>query len=235
MSGNQVVSREEWLKARKEHLAEEKEFTRQRDKLSQARRELPWVKVDDNYVFDCPSGSQSLSELFDGKSQLIVQHFMYGPDWSEGCPSCSFWADGFDGFIVHLAQRDVTMIAVSSATVDTLEAYKSRMGWSFKWVSSLGNSFNQDYGVTFTEEEQAAGPVNYNYQMRSFPSSEAPGISVFFKNGEGEIFHTYSCYSRGLDMMNAAYHYLDLVPKGRDEEALPYGMAWLKRHDQYDR
>jgi len=234
MSGHKVVSREAWLAARKEHLAQEKAFTRQRDELSQARRDLPWVKVEEDYVFDSLDGPQSLGALFGDKSQLIVQHFMYGPDWEEGCPSCSFWADGFDGFVVHLAHRDVTMIAVSRAPVPVLEAYKKRMGWHFDWVSSLGNNFNQDYGVTFSEEEIAAGQVNYNYKMRSFPVGEAPGISVFYKDETGDIFHTYSCYSRGLDMMNAAYHYLDLVPKGRDEDDDPYGMAWLKRHDQYE-
>lgn len=234
MQQHKVVSKEEWLEARKAHLKAEKEFTRLRDRLSAERRELPWVKVEKDYVFDGPKGKETLADLFDGRSQLLVQHFMYGPDWDEGCPSCSFWADSFDGFVVHLAHRDVTMVAVSRAPLDRLEAYKKRMGWRFKWVSSLGTDFNRDFDVSFTPEEMQKGEMFYNYEMRGFPSEEAPGVSVFFKDDAGDIFHTYSCYARGLDMLNGAYHYLDLVPKGRDEADLPYGMAWLRRHDQYD-
>ena len=229
-----IVSKEEWLRARKEHLVREKEFTRRRDQLSRERRELPWVKVETRYVFDGPGGKETLADLFDGRSQLVIQHFMFGPDWEEGCPSCSFWADSFDGFIVHLAHRDVTMVAASNASLNKLEAYKKRMGWQFKWVSSLGNDFNRDFNVSFTPEEMEKGELYYNYEMRTFPVEEAPGISVFTKNSDDEIFHTYSCYARGLDMLNGAYHYLDLVPKGRDEDDLPYSMAWLKRHDQYE-
>jgi predicted dithiol-disulfide oxidoreductase (DUF899 family) len=234
MEKHKVVSSEEWLTARKEHLAKEKEFTRLRDQLSKERRELPWVKVEKAYVFDGPDGKESLADLFDGKSQLIVYHFMYGPDWDEGCPSCSFWADNFNGIVVHLNHRDINLVAVSRAPLDKLETYRKRMGWSFKWVSSYGNDFNWDYNVSFTPEEMEKERMYYNYKMMSFPSDEGPGISVFYKNERDEIFHTYSCYQRGLDMLNGAYHYMDLAPKGRDEGHLPYTMAWLRRRDQYE-
>jgi predicted dithiol-disulfide oxidoreductase (DUF899 family) len=233
MPQNRAVSRDEWVDARTQLLAKEKEFTRLRDELSRARRELPWVKIDKEYVFDTSAGPRTLAELFAGRSQLIVYHFMYGPDWSEGCKSCSFWADNFDGIIVHLNHRDVTMIAISRAALDTLQAYRKRMGWRFEWVSSLGNDFNRDFGVTFTPDELAKGEMVYNYRVAKFPSDEAHGISVFYRSDDGEVFHTYSCYSRGLDMLNGAYHYLDLVPKGRDEDGLPYSMAWLRHHDKY--
>jgi predicted dithiol-disulfide oxidoreductase (DUF899 family) len=234
MRNHKVVSREEWLIARKAHLEKEKEFTRLRDQLSAQRRALPWVRVEKQYVFDGPDGRESLAKLFDGRSQLIVYHFMFGPEWKEGCPSCSYWADNFNGAVVHLAHRDITMIAVSKARLDTLDAYRKRMGWSFKWVSSFGNDFNRDYGVSFTPEEMSIGEVHYNYRTTKFPSEEAPGISVFCKNPKGDVFHTYSCYSRGLDMLNGAYHLMDLAPKGRDEDGLPWHMAWVRRHDQYD-
>jgi predicted dithiol-disulfide oxidoreductase (DUF899 family) len=233
MQDHQVVSGDEWLQARKELLAKEKQFTRLRDQLSQARRALPWEKVDKEYVFESPTGKQTLADLFDGRSQLIVYHFMYGPDWNEGCPSCSFWADNFNGIDIHLRHRDITMVAVSRAPLKTLDAYKKRMGWSFKWVSSLDTDFNFDFHVSFTPEEMEKGEMNYNYETRKFPSEEGPGISVFCKNEQGDVFHTYSCFSRGLDMLNGAYHYMDLAPKGRDEEDLPYSMAWLSRRDQY--
>ncbi|MDH3442907.1 MAG: DUF899 domain-containing protein [Deltaproteobacteria bacterium] len=234
MGNHKIVSKEEWLVARKEHLAKEKEFTRLRDQLSQERREIPWVKVEKEYFFDGPNGKESLSKLFAGRSQLIVYHFMYGPDWEEGCPSCSFWADNFNGIVIHLNHRDVNLVAVSKAPLDKLEAYKKRMGWSFKWVSSFGSDFNRDYHVSFTPDEMQKAKMFYNFRVGKFPSDEAPGISVFYKNEQGEVFHTYSCYARGLDMLNGAYHYMDLVPKGRDEGALPYSMAWLRRHDQYN-
>jgi predicted dithiol-disulfide oxidoreductase (DUF899 family) len=233
MQDHEVVSGDQWLHARKELLAKEKEFTRLRDQLSQARRALPWQRVDKEYVFETPAGKQTLADLFEGRSQLIVYHFMYGPDWEEGCPSCSFWADNFNGVDVHLKHRDITLIAVSRAPLETLDAYKKRMGWSFKWVSSLGTDFNFDFHVSFTPAEMEKGEMNYNYEMRKFPSDEGPGISVFYKNDQGEVFHTYSCFSRGLDMLNGAYHYMDLAPKGRDEDELPYSMAWLSRRDQY--
>ncbi len=233
MPKNPVVSREEWVAARVQHLAKEKELTRLRDELSRARRALPWVRIDKEYVFDTSAGSRTLADLFAGRTQLIVYHFMYGPDWTDGCKSCSFWADNFDGVIVHLNHRDVTMIAVSRAPLATLLAYRRRMGWHFEWVSSHGNDFNRDFGVSFTPEEMAKGEMVYNFRVGKFPSEEAHGISVFYRSAEGGVFHTYSCYSRGLDMMNGAYHYLDLVPKGRDEAGLPYPMAWLRHHDKY--
>jgi predicted dithiol-disulfide oxidoreductase (DUF899 family) len=234
MQDRKVVSREEWLTARKEHLAKEKEFTRLRDSLSRDRRELPWVKVEKEYLFDGHDGKESLADLFNGCNQLIIYHFMYGPDWKEGCPSCSFWADNFNGVDIHLKHRDISLVAVSRATLGTLNAYKKRMGWSFKWVSSSGSDFNHDYHVSFTPDEMNKDEMYYNYRIGKFPSEEAPGISVFYKDGDGEIFHTYSCYARGLDMLNGAYHYMDLAPKGRDEDDLPYTMAWLRRHDQYE-
>ena len=195
MNNHKVVSKEEWLTARKEHLANEKEFTRLRDQLSRERRELPWVKVDKEYAFEGPNGSESLSDLFDGCSQLVIYHFMYGPDWEEGCPSCSFWADNFNGIDIHLRHRDISLVAVSRAKLDTLDAYRDRMGWSFKWVSSYGSDFNYDYQVSFTADEIEKGEMYYNYAVTKFPADEAPAISVFYKDGDGDIFHTYSCYA----------------------------------------
>jgi predicted dithiol-disulfide oxidoreductase (DUF899 family) len=233
MKTHEVLSSQEWLAARKDLLAEEKEFTRLRDQLSAQRRALPWVRVEKNYLFDGPRGKESLSDLFEDRSQLIVYHFMYGPDWEEGCPSCSFWADNYNGIVVHLNQRDISLVAVSKAPFDKLVRYRERMGWNFKWVSSFVNEFNRDFRVSFSQEEIDSGEVYYNYGPTRFPSTEAPGISVFFKNSRQEIFHTYSCYARGLDMLNGAYHLMDLTPKGRDEDNLPYSMAWLRRHDSY--
>ncbi len=234
MNNHKVVSRDEWLTARKKHLAKEKEFTRLRDQLSQERRELPWVKVEKEYLFDGPNGKETLLDLFEGRSQLIIYHFMYGPEWEEGCPSCSFWADNFNGIGVHLNHRDIALVAVSRARLETLQAYKKRMAWTFKWVSSFGSDFNRDYHVSFTPDEMKKGEMYYNFGITKFPSEEGPGISVFYKNEQGDVFHTYSCYARGLDMLNGAYNYMDLVPKGRDEADLPYTMAWLRRHDQYE-
>ena len=233
MTTHAIVLPKEWLTARKVLLEKEKEFTRLRDQLSEERRELPWVKVEKEYLFDSINGKETLAELFENRSQLIVYHFMYGPDWEEGCPSCSFWADNFNNIIIHLNHRDITMIAVAKARLETLESYKVRMGWSFKWASSFNNDFNRDYQVSFTPEELDKGEVYYNYTKTTFPSEEGPGISVFYKNNDGDIFHTYSCYARGLDLLNGAYHYMDLVPKGRDEDRLEWSMAWLRRHDQY--
>jgi predicted dithiol-disulfide oxidoreductase (DUF899 family) len=230
---HKIVSQREWLAARKALLAKEKEFTKQRDRLSEERRALPWVKIEKSYSFEGPKERQSLSDLFEGRSQLIVYHFMYGPEWGEGCMSCSFWADTFNGAIEHLKARDVTMIAVSRAPYSTLKAFQKRMGWSFKWVSSLGSDFNYDFHVSFTPEEQEKGPVFYNFQKQEFPSDEAPGISVFYKDKAGDIFHTYSTYARGLDAVNGAYQLLDLAPKGRDEAELPWPMAWVKHRDKY--
>jgi predicted dithiol-disulfide oxidoreductase (DUF899 family) len=230
---HQIVSREEWLAARRQHLSEEKEFTRLRDRLSAARRELPWVRVEKDYVFDTPDGKATLAELFDGRSQLMVYHFMFGPGWEQGCPSCSFLSDHIDGANLHLPQRDVTLLAVSRAPLAQIEAFKQRMGWRFRWVSSYGNDFNREYHVSFTPDEMAQGEVYYNYGMTEFPSEEAPGISAFYKDPDGAVFHTYSAYARGLDMLVGAYNYLDLVPKGRDEAALPWTMAWVRHHDRY--
>ncbi len=227
-----VVSRDEWLAARKALLAKEKAFTRQRDELSAERRALPWVEVDKTYLFDGPNGKETLADLFDGRSQLLVYHFMFGPDWQEGCPSCSFWADNYNGIVVHLNHRDVSLAAISRAPPEKLEQYRKRMGWSFKWVSSFDNDFNRDYHVSFTPEEKAT--AYYNYKVGGFSGPEAPGISIFATGPGGAVYHTYSCYSRGLDMLNGAYHMLDLVPKGRDEAGLPYTMAWVRRHDSYD-
>ncbi len=234
MANQNAVTREEWLVARKEHLVKEKEFTRLRDELSKQRRDLPWVKVDKEYFFEGLNGKESLAGLFAGRSQLLVYHFMFGPDWEEGCPSCSFWADNYDGIIQHLSHRDVTMVTISRAPLDQLQAYRKRMGWGFKWVSSFDNDFNHDYHVSFTEEDLEKGETYYNYSMRKGGGAEAPGISVFYKDENGDVFHTYSSYSRGLDMLNGAYHLLDLVPKGRDEAEFNFPMAWVRRHDVYE-
>lgn len=205
-----------------------------RDELSAARRELPWERVEKDYVFDGPDGKVSLQELFDGRSQLIVYHFMFGPDWPEGCPSCSLLADHYEPAGVHLKQRDVTMVTISKAPLDKIEAFRERMGWEIKWLSSLENDFNRDYHVSFTPEEQATQDVYYNYQMGGFPMTEAPGVSVFAKGDDGAIYHTYSSYARGLDMFLGVYHLLDIVPKGRDEAALPFPMNWVRHRDRYD-
>ncbi|MFB3059417.1 MAG: DUF899 domain-containing protein [Gammaproteobacteria bacterium] len=234
MQTRKLVSRDEWLEARRIFLQEEKDFTRLRDQLSQKRRQLPWVKVDAEYLFEDLNGKLSLADLFEDKSQLIIYHFMYGPDWEEGCPSCSFWADNFNGIDIHLRHRDANMVVVSRASLAQLQAYRKRMGWDFKWVSSLGNDFNYDYHVSFSAEEMEKAEMFYNFKFGSFPADEAPGISVFYRSPEAEVFHTYSCYARGLDMLNGAYHYLDLLPKGRDEDDLDFTMAWLRRHDAYE-
>lgn len=189
-------------------------------------------KDDKTYVFDGPDGKQSLADLFDGRGQLIVYHFMLGPGWKEGCPSCSLLADHFDGAAIHLAQRDVTLVAVSRAPLAEIQAYHKRMGWKFKWVSSFGTDFNHDFHVSFTPQEMA-GEVDYNYAKGKFPSEEAPGLSAFIKS-QGDVFHTYSAYARGLDILVGAYNFLDLAPKGRDEDGLPWTMAWVRRHDEYE-
>jgi predicted dithiol-disulfide oxidoreductase (DUF899 family) len=234
MKPHKVVSQAEWLAARKAHLENEKKFTKARDELSRQRRELPWVKVEKNYVFDGPNGRETLAELFGGRSQLIVYHFMLGPDWEQGCPSCSYLADHFDGAAIHLAQRDVTFVVISRAPFAQIQKFQQRMGWRFKWVSSFGNDFNFDYHVSFTKDDMAKGETYYNYAIGKFPSEEAPGASVFYKDSTGDIFHTYSTYGRGLDMLIGAYHFLDLAPKGRDEDGLAWSMAWVRHHDRYD-
>lgn len=233
MSNPRIVPRQEWLAARKALLAKEKDFTRARDALSEERRALPWVKVAKPYVFDTTEGRRGLADLFAGRSQLIVYHFMFGANWDEGCPSCSFWADNFNGIDVHLAPRDATLIAVSHAELAKLQAYRKRMGWTFTWVSSAGSDFNRDFAVSYTAEDIAKGDITYNYAPATMKMEELPGISVFARDGSGSVFHTYSCYARGLDMLNGAYHYMDLLPKGRDEAGLPWPMAWVRRRDQY--
>ncbi|MGH2497843.1 MAG: DUF899 domain-containing protein [Ktedonobacteraceae bacterium] len=229
-----VVSHEEWLAARTAFLAKEKEFTQLRDELSRQRRALPWEKVDRQYVFDGPGGKETLAELFENRSQLVVYHFMFPPDWEEGCLHCSFWADNFNGIDVHLNQREATFVAISRAPLTKIEPFKKRMGWSFKWVSSFQNDFNYDYQASFTPEEVHAGAAFYNYAIRDPGLTDREGISVFYKDENGAVFHTYSCYARGIDMMNAAYHYLDLVPRGRGEEGHEDPQYWVQHHDRYE-
>jgi predicted dithiol-disulfide oxidoreductase (DUF899 family) len=233
MEPHRIVSREQWIEARKAHMAHEKELTRARDRLAAERRALPWVKVDKDYAFAGPNGRAHLADLFRGRPQLIVQHFMFAPDWDAGCKSCSFWADGFERMIPHLAARDTTLVAVSRAPLAKLDAFSKRMGWSFDWYSSEGSDFNYDFAVSFTPEQIKAGHASYNFGTSGFGIEDAPGISVFYRDEAGNIFNTYSCFARGLDMMNAAYHYLDLTPLGRHEEGLPYPMDWVRLRDQY--
>jgi predicted dithiol-disulfide oxidoreductase (DUF899 family) len=233
MQPQKIVSRDEWLAARKALLAKEKAFSRARDQLAAERQSLPRVKVDKAYVFDTPAGKKTLAELFNGKSQLFVYHFMLGPSWDEGCKSCSFLADHFDGALAHLAARDVAFVAVSRAPLAKIEAFRRRMGWHFPWVSSDGSDFNFDYGVSFKDEAVGA-EGNYNYTRQKIESDELPGASVFYKDADGTVFHTYSTYARGLDLLIGAYNFLDLTPKGRDEADLPWTMAWVRHHDRYD-
>jgi len=234
MSDHRVVTPEHWLEARKRLLAKEKEFTRLRDELSRARRELPWVRVTKQYRFDGPAGKETLEQLFEGRSQLVVYHFMFAPDWDAGCKSCSFWADNFERNVVHLRARDVTLVAVSRAPLAKIEAFRKRLGWTFKWVSAENTDFNFDYHVSFSPEALAKAEIYYNYAWSKFSLSELPGISVFYRDASGAIFHTYSCYARGLDMMNAAYQYLDLVPMGRNEaDQRPGPQAWVRLRDSY--
>ena len=233
MTEHQVVTPEQWVEARRQLLAKEKEFTRLRDQLSRARRDLPWVRVAKQYEFDGAEGKQTLAQLFGGRSQLVVYHFMFAPDWEAGCKSCSFWGDNFERIVVHLNHRDVTLVLISRSPLERLTAYKKRMGWTFEWVSSLGNSFNHDFAVSFSKDELASPTKNYNFGTQKFGMEEAPGISVFAKDN-GAIYRTYSTFSRGLDMLNGAYHLLDLVPKGRDEDSMEYGMEWLRHHDRYE-
>lgn len=233
LDNHRIVSKDEWLAARSALLKKEKEFTVLRDKLGQQQRDMPWVSVDKEYLFVGPNGKQTLSDLFDGRTQLIVYHFMYDPNWDAGCPSCSFWADNFNGIVVHLNQRDVTMIAVSRAPYSKIEEYKKRMGWNFKWVSSYDNDFNFDYHVSFTPKELSEKKAFYNYNLQDTHSPEREGVSVFNKDTAGHVFHTYSAYARGIDVLNVAYHYLDLVPKGRDEDGHEFAQFWVRRHDEY--
>lgn len=226
-----IASRRDWYAERLDLLQKEKEFTRARDALSAARRELPWVKVEKDYVFEAPEGKVSLSDLFAGRSQLVIYHFMFHPDWQAGCKSCSFWSESFDAVGPHLAQRDVTLAVVSRGPLDKLLAFQKRMGWHFRWVSSAGNDFNFDYRVSFEPDDPRR--ADYNFGTTKFGGQEAPGISVFARGDDGGIYHTYSAYARGLDMLNPAYQMLDIVPKGRDEDALSYPMEWVRLHDEY--
>lgn len=228
-----VVSHDEWLAARKKFLAKEKEFTKQRDELSRLRRELPWEKVDKKYVFDGANGKETLASLFDGRSQLLIYHFMFGPGWKEGCPSCSFLADAFDAATIHMAQRDTSFAVVSRATLGEIDLFKKRMGWKFKWVSSNGTDFNYDYNVSFTKEQAAGGNPLYNFGTIPAYGEEAPGASAFIQK-DGAIFHTYSTYARGLDILLPMYNWIDLTALGRHEEGIkPHEMAWVRHHDRY--
>ena len=234
MSQRRIVSHEDWIAARKELLAREKDFTRLRDELSDSIRDLPWERVERGYVFDGPDGRETLAALFDGKSQLIVYHFMFDPAWEEGCRICSFMADHFAPLVVHLGERDVTMLACSRAPLTKLDAFRRRMGWDFKWVSSAGNDFSRDFRVSFTEEQIDSGEIEYNYRKeRGIPGTELPGMSVFARNSAGEVFHTYSTYARGLETFLGAYRFLDIVPGGRDEDDLTFTMEWIRHRDRY--
>jgi predicted dithiol-disulfide oxidoreductase (DUF899 family) len=233
MQPQKTVSRDEWLAARKALLAKEKAFSRARDQLTAERQSLPRVKVDKAYIFDTPEGKKTLAQLFGGKSQLFVYHFMLGPTWDEGCKSCSFLADHFDGALTHLAARDVAFVAVSRAPLAKIETFRERMGWHFPWLSSNGSDFNFDYGVSF-KDEAVGTEGNYNYTRQKIESDELPGASVFYKDASGAVFHTYSTYARGLDLLVGTYNFLDLTPKGRNEADLPWTMAWVRHHDRYD-
>ena len=229
MTGHEVVQHEKWVEARKALLQKEKEFTRLRDELSAQRRALPWERVEKEYVFDGPNGEETLRDLFGGRSQLVVYHFMFGPDDDAGCKSCSFWADSFDPNVVHLKARDVSFAAISRAPYEKLAAYRERMGWGFRWVSSGRTDFNYDFGVSFAPDDQEKQIYNYGGLRPGIADRE--GMSVFYTDESG-VFHTYSSYARGIDLLNAAYNYLDLVPKGRDEGNS--GQSWVRRHDEYD-
>ena len=228
-----VVSSQEWTKKRVELLKKEKELTRLFDDIKRQRRELPWEKVKKNYAFDGPNGKETLADLFAGRSQLIIYHFMFAPEWAEGCPSCSLVADHFDGSLVHLANRDITLLAVSRASLAKIQEFKHRLGWQFKWVSSNGTEFNRDFNVSFTNEEVAQKEMYYNYTNQYFPQQEGPGLSVFYKDAGGNIFHTYSTFGRGLEILIGTYNFIDMTSKGRDEDGLNFPMAWVRHHDRY--
>jgi predicted dithiol-disulfide oxidoreductase (DUF899 family) len=228
---HEVVSADRWLAERKTLLAREKELVRLSDAVARERRALPWERVEKNYVFDAPEGRCSLADLFDGRRQLLVQHFMFGPGWEQGCPSCSFMADHADGMTVHLEHRDVSFAAISRAPLAEIARFKERMGWQFDWVSSAGSDFNRDFHVSFAPEDRVDDSVYYNYGLMRFPSTEAPGVSVFYRDDAGEVFHTYSTFGRGVEVMMGTYRMLDLVPKGRDEND---GARWVRHHDRYE-
>jgi predicted dithiol-disulfide oxidoreductase (DUF899 family) len=229
-----VVTPNEWIAERKALLAREKELTRLRDRIAQERRALPWVRLEKDYVFDTPAGPRRLAQLFQGRRQLLVQHFMLGPGWNEGCKSCSFMADHLDGISLHLAQRDIALLAVSRAPLPEIERFRQRMGWRFAWASSNGIDFNRDFHVSFAPEDRVDGEVYYNYHLTAFPAAEAPGISVFFRSDAGEVFHTYSTFGRGVEVMMGTYSLIDLMPLGRQEQDLPSPMAWVRHHDRYE-
>jgi predicted dithiol-disulfide oxidoreductase (DUF899 family) len=231
---HRVVAREKWLAARKELLAKEKALTRMRDAVARERLNLPWVQIEKRYEFEGPRGRASLAELFGGRSQLLVYHFMFGPEWEEGCPSCSFIADHIDGALPHLAARDVSFVAVSRAPLSQIRPFQQRMGWRFKWVSSNGSDFNYDFHVSATAQERAKGRMQYNYAEMELGVEEMPGTSAFYRDPEGAVFHTYSAYARGGDLLIGAYNWLDLAPKGRDEDGLAFTMAWVRHHDRYE-
>ncbi|RZL34107.1 MAG: DUF899 domain-containing protein [Rubrivivax sp.] len=229
-----VVTRDRWIAERKVLLAQEKALTQERDRIARERRALPWVKLETDYVFDTVDGPRRLSELFQGRRQLLVQHFMFGPGWEQGCKSCSFMADHLDGMAAHLAHRDIALLAVSRAPLADLQAFKARMGWQFPWASSNGNDFNRDFNVSFAPEDRQDGEVYYNFHMTAFPQTEAPGISVFYRDDAGDVFHTYSTFGRGVEVMMGTYNLVDLAPKGRDEAGLGYTMEWVRHHDRYE-
>ena len=229
-----VASRDDWLAQRRLLLAREKEFTRLGDQLARERRALPWVRLDKAYTFEAPDGRRTLAELFDGRSQLMVQHFMLAPGWEQGCKSCSFMADHLVGAEIHLAQRDVTVVLVSRAPLAEIERFRARMGWDFRWVSAHGSDFNLDFHVSFPPETRADGEVDYNFGRVKFPQDEAPGISFFRKDDAGDVFHTYSTFGRGVEVMMGTYHLLDLAPGGRGEDGDAWGMEWVRHHDRYE-
>ncbi|MBX9964257.1 MAG: DUF899 domain-containing protein [Burkholderiales bacterium] len=233
IANHPIVSMDRWITERKALLAREKELTRLRDRIARERRALPWVRVEKDYVFDTLEGPRALGDLFEGRRQLVVQHFMFAPGWEQGCPSCSFMADHIDGARPHLEQRDLTFLVVSRAPLADIERFRNRMGWGFKWVSSHGNDFNYDFGVSFGMKERSSGKVRYNYTLQPFPHEEAPGISAFYRDDAGTVFHTYSTYGRGVELMMGAYDLLDIAPKGRDEDGLTYPMEWVQHHDRY--
>ena len=234
MKPHTVLSHEDWIAARKDLLEKEKAFTRARDDISAARRALPWETVEKDYRFTAADGERTLADLFAGREQLVVVHFMLGPGWEQGCPSCSFMADHYNPAVVHLAHRDVSLVAVSRAPIGEIEIFRQRMGWDFPWVSSYGSDFNQDFQVSFDAAGMEKGEVYYNYRTTTFPASEAPGISYFARGDDGKVYHTYSTYGRGLDIFITAYNFLDHAPKGRDEQDLNYGMEWVRHHDRYE-
>jgi predicted dithiol-disulfide oxidoreductase (DUF899 family) len=232
MTTHLSVSRDKWLDARRDLLAAEKDLTRRSDEVARLRRQMPWVKVDKTYIFDGPDGRQSLADLFDGRSQLIVQQFMLAPGWEQGCKSCSYMADHTDGMTIHLAHRDATMVAISRAPLAEIERFRKRMDWQFKWVSSYGTDFNYDFGVSFTPDEVASGKIDYNFGNWPLVGEEWPGVSVFARDEAGDVFHTYSTYGRGVEVMMGTYRMLDLTPKGRDEGGRI--MDWVRHHDRYE-